>query len=49
MIRYLIDTDTVSYFLKRKSPTLHARMRAAMELEEAAISAITRAELRYLK
>ena len=47
MIRYLIDTDMASYFLKRKSPSLHERMRAAMQLEEAVISVITRAELRY--
>lgn len=47
MIRFLIDTNIASYFLKRSYPALHERMRAAMLAGEVAISAITRGELRY--
>src|SRR5574340_1049971 len=47
MIRYLIDTNIASYFLKRSYPSLHERMKAAMLAGEVAISAITRGELRY--
>ena len=47
MIGYLIDTNIASYFLKRRSLTLHERMKAAMAARTVAISAITRAELRY--
>ncbi|MGZ8218648.1 type II toxin-antitoxin system VapC family toxin [Methylomagnum sp.] len=47
MIRYLVDTDISSFFLKRKFPTLQLKMRAAMMAGEVAISVITRAELRY--
>jgi len=47
MIRYLIDTDTASYFLKKRFPWLTVRMRKALLAQEVAISAITRAELRY--
>jgi|WetSurMetagenome_2_1015567.scaffolds.fasta_scaffold1341488_1 tRNA(fMet)-specific endonuclease VapC len=47
MIRYLIDTDIASYFLKKRFPSLTVRMRKALLAQEVAISAITRAELRY--
>jgi predicted nucleic acid-binding protein len=47
VIRYLIDTDVASYFLKRAFPSLQTRMKAAMEEGQVAISAVTRAELRY--
>lgn len=47
MIRYLIDTDTASYFLKNCFAPLTARMKTAMLDEEAAISVVTRAEIRY--
>jgi predicted nucleic acid-binding protein len=47
MIRHLIDTDIASYFLKKNSSTVAARLRDAMAAGEAAISVITRAELRY--
>ena len=47
MIRYLIDTDIASYFLKKHYPSLTVRMRNALLASEVAISAITRAELRY--
>ena len=47
MIRYLVDTDIASYFLRQNFPALNARMKAAMRQGEVALSAITRAELRY--
>ena len=47
MKRYLLDTNIVSYFIKGAHPGLHGRMRLAMQAEDIAISAITRAELRY--
>ena len=47
MIRYLIDTDIASYFLRQTFPPLNARMKSAMREGEVALSAITRAELRY--
>lgn len=42
MIRYLLDTDLSSYFLKRAYPALDLRVRAALEADEVAISAVTR-------
>lgn len=45
--RYLLDTNIVSYFLKGLHPGLHGRMRLALQAQDIAISAITRAELRY--
>lgn len=47
MIRYLLDTDITSYFLKNLAPALIARVRAALRANQVAISAVTRAELRY--
>jgi tRNA(fMet)-specific endonuclease VapC len=47
MRRYLLDTNTVSYFVKGQYPLLRARMAQAMGAQEVAISAITRAEIRY--
>lgn len=47
MIRYLIDTDIASYFLRQQFPVLNARLKAAMRERAVAVSAITRAELRY--
>ena len=47
MIRYLVDTDISSFFIKRKFPLLQLKMRTAMLAGEVAISAVTRAELRY--
>ena len=46
-MRFLIDTDIASFFLKRRFAVLDRRMRAAIRAREVAISAITRAELRY--
>jgi hypothetical protein len=47
MIRYLLDTDIASFFLKNHDPALVVRVRAALRANHVAISAVTRAELRY--
>lgn len=47
MIRYLLDTDISSFFLKRRLPQLRERITAAMRRGEVGVSVITRAELRY--
>lgn len=47
MSRYLLDTDICSYAIKRKSPALFARLRAAMLVETVSISVVTRGELLY--
>ena len=39
MIRYLLDTDTTSYFLKNRDPRLVARVRAVLRVNQVAISA----------
>ncbi len=44
---YLLDTNTVSYFVKGQYPLLRPRMTQAIDTQEAVISAITRAEIRY--
>lgn len=46
-LRYLLDTNTVSYFIRRSSSALEKRVQQAMKNESAAISTLTRAELRY--
>ncbi|MDP2832005.1 MAG: type II toxin-antitoxin system VapC family toxin [Pseudomonadota bacterium] len=47
MLRFLLDTDICSYAIKRKSPALYERLKAAMLADAACISAITRGELIY--
>ncbi len=47
MIRYLLDTNIVSYFVKGISAGLVRRMQVGLDAQDIAISAITRAELRY--
>jgi predicted nucleic acid-binding protein len=47
MIRYLLDTNIVSYYLRRSYPELEQRMEAALKRGSCAISAMTRAELRF--
>lgn len=44
---YLLDTNIVSYFVKGNHPNLSARMKLAFNKQDIAISAITRAEIRY--
>ena len=47
MMRYLLDTNIVSYFVKGISDGLVARMARGFKAQDIAISAITRAELRF--
>ena len=47
MILYLLDTNIVSYFVKGVSGSLVQRMQVGLGAQDIAISAITRAELRY--
>jgi predicted nucleic acid-binding protein len=47
MILYLLDTNIVSYFVKGVSASLVQRMQVGLDAQDIAISAITRAELRY--
>ncbi len=44
---YLLDTDICSYAIKRKQPELLSKIRAGLESEAIAVSAITRGELLY--
>lgn len=46
-MRYLLDTNIVSYFLKGVGPNLIQRMQAGLDRQDMAISVITRAELRF--
>lgn len=46
-MRYLLDTNIVSYFVKGISASLVQRMQAGVDAQDIAISAVTRAELRY--
>ena|GEM_PF-6884237 len=43
----LLDTNIVSYFLRRSSALLEARMAQALAAQTVAISVLTRAELRF--
>lgn len=45
--RYLLDTNIVSYFLRRSSALLEQRMAQALATNSAALSVITRAEIRF--
>jgi predicted nucleic acid-binding protein len=47
MMRYLLDTNIVSYFVKGVSVSMVQRMQTGVDAQDIAISAITRAELRY--
>lgn len=47
MTVYLLDTNILSYFLKGIQPRLTERMAKSLQTQDAAISAITRAEMRY--
>ena len=47
MIRYLLDTNILSYFIKGISPALMRHMAEATQAQTIATSAIGRAELRY--
>lgn len=45
-VRYLLDTDTASFIIKRRSPSLMATL-MQVPPRDLAISAVTEAELRY--
>ena len=47
MMRYMLDTNIVSYYLRRASPTLEERVNDGLKHHTIAISVIVRAELRY--
>ena len=47
MTRCLLDTNIVSYYLRRSSASLEAKLTEALRGGHCAISVITRAELRY--
>ena len=46
-LKYLLDTNIVSYYLRRTSPELERRLNSALASQSVAISVLTRAELRY--
>jgi predicted nucleic acid-binding protein len=46
-VRYLLDTNIVSYFLRRSSAPLEGRVAQALAVHTVAISVLTRGELRY--
>lgn len=46
-LRYLLDTNIVSYYLRRVSPALEQRVGDALRAHACAVSVLTRAELRY--
>lgn len=46
-MRYLLDTNIVSYYLRRSSKALEDRLNKALRQQDCAISVLTRAELRY--
>ena len=47
MIKYLVDTNILGHFARNSSTVLQKRMWAALQKQEIAISAITRAETRF--
>lgn len=46
-MRYMLDTNIVSYYLRRTSPGLEERINAELEHHTLVISVIARAELRF--
>lgn len=46
-MQYLLDTNIVSYYLRRSSQVLEDRVNKALRQQSCAISVLTRAELRY--
>jgi tRNA(fMet)-specific endonuclease VapC len=43
----MLDTNTVSYFIKGSNPPLYRRVKQVLQDQDAVISTVTRAELRY--
>lgn len=46
-LHWLLDTNIVSYYLRRSSPTLVQQVNQALRAQSCAISVLTRGELRY--
>jgi tRNA(fMet)-specific endonuclease VapC len=46
-VKYLLDTNTLSDFIKGIDPALSKKMRGAMQVQSVCTSSICRAELRY--
>ena len=46
-LKYLLDTNIVSYYLRRTSPELELHLNKALASQSVCISVLTRAELRY--
>jgi len=46
-LQYLLDTNIASYYLRRSSAALEARVNQGLEQQTVAISVLTRAELRF--
>jgi tRNA(fMet)-specific endonuclease VapC len=47
MLRYLLDTNTFSYFVNSDNPMVVARVAEALDTQSAALSVISRGEIRY--
>jgi len=47
VIKYLVDTNILGYFARNISAALQKRMLTALKKQELAITAITRAEIRF--
>ena len=47
MIVYSLDTNILSYFIRGRHPSLNARVVKAIDRQEAGVSAIVRAEMRF--
>lgn len=47
MIKFLLDTNILGYFVRNSSPMLQKRVLHALQHQEAAISVVTRAEVRF--
>jgi predicted nucleic acid-binding protein len=43
----MLDTNIVSYFIKGSNPPVYHRVKQVLQDQDAVISAVTRAELRY--
>jgi tRNA(fMet)-specific endonuclease VapC len=46
-MRYMLDTNIVSYYLRRRNTELEERINAELKKSSLSISSITRAELRF--
>ena len=47
MTLYLLDTNIVSYYIRRSAPALEARLNEEIRRQTVSISVLTRAELRF--